>query len=88
MMWNQLGRRATVGLLVLGLALFGLTPIATAAPDLATGRPVTASSSQPEYPPSNATDGNPSSYWESGNNAFPQWIQVDLGSAVAVNRSC
>jgi hypothetical protein len=86
MMWKQLGRRVTVGLLVLGLALFGLTPAATAAPDLATGRPVTASSSQPEYPPSNATDGNPSSYWESGNNAFPQWIQVDLGSAVAVNR--
>ena len=25
-------------------------------------------------------------YWESANNAFPQWIQVDLGAAVSVNR--
>ena len=25
-------------------------------------------------------------YWESANNAFPQWIQADLGSSVATNR--
>jgi hypothetical protein len=31
-------------------------------------------------------DGNPDSYWESVNNAFPQWLQVDLGAATAVTR--
>ncbi|MGY5121421.1 discoidin domain-containing protein [Streptomyces sp. 900105755] len=32
------------------------------------------------------TDGNQSTYWESGNNAFPQWVQVDLGSAQSASR--
>ena len=36
--------------------------------------------------PGNANDGNQATYWESTNNAFPQWIQVDLGAAVSVNR--
>ena len=27
---------------------------------------------------------NPNTYWESVDNAFPQWFQVDLGSATAV----
>ena len=31
-------------------------------------------------------DGNPGSYWESANNAFPQWVQVDLGSSQTVNQ--
>ena len=38
------------------------------------------------YVASNANDGNQGSYWESANNAFPQWLQVDLGAAVAINR--
>jgi len=38
------------------------------------------------YPPSNANDGNTSTYWESTNNAFPQWLQVDLGSPVTISR--
>ncbi|NED81444.1 discoidin domain-containing protein, partial [Streptomyces sp. SID11233] len=25
-------------------------------------------------------------YWESKNNSFPQWVQVDLGSSVKVNQ--
>ncbi|MEU4743029.1 CARDB domain-containing protein, partial [Actinosynnema sp. NPDC023658] len=83
---KQLGRRVTVGLLALGLPLLGLTPVATAEPNLATGHPVSAGSSHAEYPASNATDGNVNTYWESANNAFPQWLQVDLGSTVAVNR--
>ncbi|WP_367128698.1 CARDB domain-containing protein [Saccharothrix sp. HUAS TT1] len=86
MTWKQLGRRVTVGLLALALPLVGPTPVASAEPNLATGRPTTAGSSHPEYPASNATDGNPNTYWESGNSAFPQWLQVDLGSTVAVNR--
>jgi F5/8 type C domain len=36
--------------------------------------------------PANAVDGNTSSYWESTDNAFPQWFQVDLGSSASVGR--
>ena len=32
------------------------------------------------------TDGNQNTYWESANNAFPQWVQVDLGSAQSASR--
>jgi len=28
----------------------------------------------------------PSTYWESTNNAFPQWLQVDLGAAKSISR--
>ncbi len=54
--------------------------------NLALGKPVTAGSTTQSYVAGNAVDGNASSYWESANNAFPQWIQVDLGSAVSVSR--
>ncbi|GIH94209.1 discoidin domain-containing protein [Planobispora siamensis] len=54
--------------------------------NLAQGRPMTASGSTQTYAAANAGDGNQSTYWESANNAFPQWLQVDLGSAVRVNR--
>ena len=58
----------------------------TSGTNLALNRPVTASGSQSGYPPTNAVDGNTSSYWESTNNAFPQWFQVDLGSSVGISR--
>ncbi|MFK3982804.1 discoidin domain-containing protein [Micromonospora sp. NPDC050397] len=47
---------------------------------------MSASSFVDVYGAGNANDGNANSYWESANNAFPQWIQADLGSAVGVNR--
>ena len=63
------------------------TPAGTTPPaDLALGRPTAESSHTQVYGSGNAVDGNPDTYWESANNAFPQWIQVDLGSAVAVRR--
>ncbi len=34
----------------------------------------------------NAVDGNAPTYWESANNAFPQWVQVDLGAATSIGR--
>jgi F5/8 type C domain-containing protein len=54
--------------------------------DLAAGRPTTQSSQTQGYGSANVVDGNPGSYWESANHAFPQWLQVDLGSAVPVAR--
>ncbi|MFC8081097.1 discoidin domain-containing protein [Streptomyces sp. NPDC057307] len=54
--------------------------------DLALSRAASASSQTQNYGPGNAVDGNGNSYWESANNAFPQWIQIDLGSALPVRR--
>ncbi|MER8067662.1 discoidin domain-containing protein [Streptomyces sp. NPDC094034] len=59
---------------------------AAASVNLALGRTLTASSFTEVYAPGNANDGNKASYWESRNNAFPQWIQADLGSSVRVNQ--
>ncbi|MER7279511.1 discoidin domain-containing protein [Dactylosporangium sp. NPDC000244] len=63
----------------------------TAAPpnnntNLAAGRPTAESSHTQVYGSGNAVDGNTGTYWESANNAWPQWLQVDLGSAVATRR--
>ncbi|MFI1068598.1 discoidin domain-containing protein [Streptomyces puniciscabiei] len=54
--------------------------------NLAKGRPATATGSQDVYTPGKAVDGDPNSYWESTNNAFPQSWTVDLGSSYAVRR--
>ncbi|MEV8391951.1 MULTISPECIES: discoidin domain-containing protein [unclassified Streptomyces] len=59
---------------------------AAASVNLALGRTLTASSFTEVYGPGNANDGNKTSYWESRNNAFPQWIQADLGTSVRVNQ--
>ncbi|MFC6081382.1 discoidin domain-containing protein [Sphaerisporangium aureirubrum] len=63
-----------------------VTTDAAPSTDLARGKPVTASGQTQNYGPANAVDGNADTYWESPNNAFPQWIQVDLGAATAVAR--
>jgi hypothetical protein len=48
--------------------------------NLAAGKPTTESSQNSGFSSSNATDGDQNTYWESTNNVFPDWIQVDLGS--------
>ncbi|WP_049573121.1 discoidin domain-containing protein [Nonomuraea sp. SBT364] len=53
--------------------------------NLAAGRPATASSHTQTYAAANVTDGNQATYWESANNAFPQWVQVDLGATATVS---
>ncbi|MEV6967530.1 discoidin domain-containing protein [Hamadaea sp. NPDC051192] len=60
------------------------TPPATG--NLASGKPTSESSHNQGFVAANAVDGDQNSYWESANNAFPQWVQVDLGAAAAVNR--
>ncbi|MFJ5178506.1 discoidin domain-containing protein [Streptomyces griseoviridis] len=59
---------------------------AAATPNLAQGRPFSESGHADVYGAANAGDGDRSTYWESKNNAFPQWLQVDLGSSVKVNQ--
>ncbi|WP_171987513.1 discoidin domain-containing protein [Streptomyces sp. M1013] len=54
--------------------------------NLAAGRRLTASSSTGAYTPGNGNDGNRATYWESANNALPQWLQADLGSSRRVDR--
>jgi chitodextrinase len=54
--------------------------------NLALNKPTSESSHVQSYTSGNAVDGNASSYWESNNNAFPQWIQVDLGAATSISR--
>ncbi|MEV6367988.1 discoidin domain-containing protein [Micromonospora musae] len=54
--------------------------------DLARGRPTAQSSQTQSYGSANVVDGNPDSYWESANNAFPQWVRVDLGAAGTIGR--
>jgi uncharacterized repeat protein (TIGR01451 family) len=94
--------RLIAGILVAGLSAVGIsfTPASaasgpregstaattTALADVPLARTVSASSAQSGYPVANAVDGNQATYWESANNAFPQWIQADLGSAKALTR--
>ena len=54
--------------------------------NLARGKATSESSHVQTYASGNAVDGDATSYWESANNAFPQWLQVDLGSAMPVGR--
>ncbi|GIJ73458.1 discoidin domain-containing protein [Virgisporangium ochraceum] len=58
----------------------------TVAGNLAQGRPTAESSHTQHYGSGNAVDGNSGTYWESANHAFPQWLQVDLGSTVDTRR--
>lgn len=79
-------RRTLALLAALALAVLGHAPPAwSAGPNLAAGKQVSASSHTDVYAAGRANDGDQATYWESANNAFPQWIQVDLGSTVSVN---
>ncbi|MFF3754431.1 discoidin domain-containing protein [Streptomyces sp. NPDC002018] len=68
------------------LAELEVRAAAAASVNLALGKTLSASSFTEVYGPGNANDGNKATYWESRNNAFPQWIQADLGSSVGVNQ--
>ncbi len=72
---------------VVATVLHAPTAALAAGPNLAAGKPFTASSHTDVYTPGNAGDSNAGTYWESTNNAFPQWLQVDLGSAAGVNQA-
>jgi hypothetical protein len=61
-------------------------PTVSSATNLARGKPTAESSHTQVYVSANAVDGDPRTYWESANYAFPQWLRVDLGAAYAVGR--
>ena len=67
------------------IALTG-TGAAASNTNLALNQPTSTSGYVQTYAPGNTVDGNTSTYWESTNNAFPQWLQVDLGSSKSVSR--
>ena len=65
------------------------TPPTTPPPgngNLAQGKAATATSINQDYRAGNVTDGDPGTYWESANNAFPQSVTVDLGAAASIDR--
>ncbi|GAA4257404.1 galactose-binding domain-containing protein [Dactylosporangium darangshiense] len=59
---------------------------ASASTNLAAGRPTFESGHADVYPSGNVVDGNQGTYWESTNNAFPQWATVDLGATLNINK--
>ncbi|WP_433059497.1 discoidin domain-containing protein [Dactylosporangium sp. CS-033363] len=67
------------------LSEFEIYGVSTTGSNLAAGKTFTSSSVNQTYQAGNAGDSNQETYWESSNNAFPQWVQVDLGSAVPVS---
>ncbi len=70
------------------IAAVGWVPAATAAggPNLSLGKAASASSVNGSFGTGNLNDGNPGSYWESVNNAFPQWAQIDLGASTSIDQ--
>jgi hypothetical protein len=62
------------------------TGAGTSSSNLAAGKPTSESSHNDVYPSGNVTDADQNTYWESANNAFPQWVQVDLGSAQSASK--
>ncbi|MEV4319976.1 CARDB domain-containing protein [Actinocrispum sp. NPDC049592] len=82
---NRLRWRWFTGLVAVSLIISPASALA-AGPNLALGRTVTASGSLGGFPTSNVNDGNQNSYWESPNNAFPQWVQIDLGGSVSIDQ--
>ncbi|WP_203912151.1 discoidin domain-containing protein, partial [Rhizocola hellebori] len=77
---------ANTGWTAAQISEFEIYGVASSSGNLAQGKTMSESSHADVYVASNANDGNQASYWESANNAFPQWLQVDLGAAVAINR--
>ncbi|MEY9967954.1 hypothetical protein ABIA33_006034 [Streptacidiphilus sp. MAP12-16] len=68
------------------LSEFEIYGTAGSSSNLALGKAMSASGVSQTYAASNANDGDQSTYWESTNSAFPQWLQVDLGASVSVNK--
>ena len=84
---NRLKLAATVVAAGLIATAVGVT-VANAAggPNLSLGKATSASSTNGGFVTGNLNDGNQNSYWESTNNSFPQWAQVDLGVSTSIDQ--
>jgi len=84
---NRVKLLATVVAAGLLATAVGVT-VANAAggPNLSLGKATSASSTNGAFVTGNLNDGNPDSYWESTNNSFPQWAQVDLGASTGIDQ--
>ena len=73
-----------------GYSIYELSVYGPAADtDLAVGKPTTASSFTPAYPPGDATDGDSSTRWAvavADRGVADSWLQVDLGSQTELDR--
>lgn len=78
--------RAVLAALALAIGLLAAPAQAAADTNLAAGKTTTVSSHNGVYSAANVTDGNQATYWESANNAFPQWVQVDLSASASINK--
>lgn len=59
---------------------------AAGGPNLVLNKTITASGQSQNYTPDNVKDSNQNTYWESANDAFPGWIQVDLGALTSIDQ--
>ena len=84
---NRFKLAATVVAAGLIATAVGVT-VANAAggPSLSLGKATSASSTNGGFVTGNLNDGNQNSYWESTNNSFPQWAQVDLGVSTSIDQ--
>ncbi len=57
--------------------------------NLALNQPTTASTTDKDASPDDATDGDENSFWESrsAQEGVPEWLQVDLGGSETINRA-
>jgi hypothetical protein len=83
---TRTGSVSVAGSAPVSVSLTGTGAGGTTNTNLAAGKPTSESSHNDVYPSSNVTDADQNTYWESANNAFPQWVQVDLGSAQSASR--
>jgi hypothetical protein len=84
-LWNGLSEGGPIGRALSPKSRPDPCTGAAAATNLALGKPVTASSSLPDGPPSLAVDGNATTPWLSGQDP-PGWIEIDLGLETTVAR--
>src|SRR5262245_39892372 len=77
---------AAAALTVVAAITWASTANAAGGPNLSLGKTATASSTNGPYTAGNLTDGNPATYWESTNNSFPQWAQIDLGASTSIDQ--
>ncbi|MFW6695040.1 discoidin domain-containing protein [Streptomyces sp. MAR4 CNX-425] len=58
---------------------------AAADPDLAAGKPISASSHVYDFVAANANDGDRATYWEGGGGSYPNTLTVELGAGADVS---